>query len=74
MRVNRLNPVQKATYLKKKNQKSISKFKSLFQNFCHLDFKSLLFSEYLSDFAHFGVILFVGTSFIIFQLKCQETR
>ena len=25
--------------------------------------------EYLSDFAHFGVILFVGTSFIIFRTK-----
>ena len=42
---------------------------SLFQKFCDLDFKSLLFSEYLSHFAHFGVILFVGTSFVIFRTK-----
>ena len=34
--------------------------------FCHLDFKSLSFSEYLLDFAHFGVILFVEMSFITF--------
>ena len=40
--------------------------KSLFQKFCHLDFNSLSFSEYLRDFAHFGVILFVEMSFIIF--------
>ena len=33
---------------------------------CDLDFKSLLFREYLSDFAHFGVILFIEMSFIIF--------
>ena len=40
--------------------------KSVSKVFCHLDFKSLSFSEYLLDFAHFGVILFVEMSFIIF--------
>ena len=34
-----------------------------------LDFKSLLFSEYLSDCADFGVILFVETRFVIFRTK-----